>query len=127
MDHRVTKGVLETPTLRVDGEIAGVIGSQPKLCWPHMQLPKYYTIKEQLSCKWLGCGEKSRIAWSLQDHSKFLMGASILLSPDPNPNPKYLKVQLSALHGANCRGENECTATRESCAGLGRWHCADLE
>jgi len=72
MTHRVTKGVLETPILRVDGEVAGVIGSTPEKTWPHIQAYKYPKIAEQLSCKFLGCGAQSRVAWTLQDHSKFL-------------------------------------------------------
>lgn len=40
MNHRVTKGVLETPVLRVDGKIAGVLGGTTELTWPHIQLYK---------------------------------------------------------------------------------------
>merc|ERR1711998_380405 len=54
MGHKVIKGVLETPTLRVDGKIAGVIGSYAELTWPHIHLYKYPTIKEQLTCYWMG-------------------------------------------------------------------------
>lgn len=76
MGHRVTKGVLETSQTRVDGEIAGVIGSLTYLTWPHIQLYKYPTIKEQLSCIWLGCGNRSRVAWALRDQAKFLKTVS---------------------------------------------------
>merc|ERR1711988_156759 len=72
MGHKVIKGVLETPTLRVDGKIAGVIGSYAELTWPHIHLYKYPTIKEQLTCYWMGCGNKSRMAWVFQDQAKFL-------------------------------------------------------
>ena len=59
MKHKVTKGVLLEAVLRVDGELAGVIGSIPVLAWPHISNYKFLTIVEQLSCKWLGCGVRS--------------------------------------------------------------------
>jgi len=72
MTHRVTKGVLETPVLRVDGKIAGVLGTDAELTWPHIQFYKYPTIQDQLTCEWMGCETKSRIAWSLMDQAHFL-------------------------------------------------------
>jgi len=72
MQHRVTKGVLETPQLRVDGEIAGVIGSTYDKTWWHISAYKYVTIEEHISCAWLGCGVHSRVAWALRDQSQFL-------------------------------------------------------
>ena len=40
MTHKVTKGVMEEAVLRVDGQIAGVLGGEVELTWPHIQMYK---------------------------------------------------------------------------------------
>lgn len=37
----------------------------------HIMELGFPTIKEQASCRWLGCGATSRVAWSLKDQAEF--------------------------------------------------------
>jgi len=66
--------VLDTiGTNRVSGAIASVTGTRDeKAVYEQLILRKYPTIREQLSCDWMGCGNKSRIAWAIKDMSNFL-------------------------------------------------------
>lgn len=72
MRHKVTKGVLDTAVPRVDGKISGVLGQPSHLTWPHISAYKYMTIKEQMTCQWMGCGNQSRMAWALRDTAMFM-------------------------------------------------------
>ena len=66
--------VLDTiGTNRVSGAIASVTGTKnEKAVWTQLILRKYPTIKEQLTCDWMGCGNQSRVAWAIRDMSVFL-------------------------------------------------------
>lgn len=71
--HPVYKGVNKIQVQRVDGQIAGVIGGLYSLTWAHLKLNKYLPVQEQLTCRWLGCGSDSAVAWSLRDIARFLV------------------------------------------------------
>jgi len=66
--------VLDTiGTSRVSGSIASVTGGKnEKIVWEQLILRRYPTMAEQVSCQWMGCGNRSRVAWALRDMSKFL-------------------------------------------------------
>jgi len=66
--------VLDTlGTSRVSGGIASVTGgSNEKEVARQLVLRQYPSMSDMVSCLWMGCANKSRVAWALKDVSTFL-------------------------------------------------------
>jgi len=61
-------------TQRVSGAIASVTGgSNEAEVFQQLILRRYPSLKDQLSCKWMGCGDRGRVARSLKDQAEFFL------------------------------------------------------
>jgi len=56
----------------VNYKLASVINGQWQMVHSHLAQFGYISQADQLTCKWLGCGGQSMLAWALRDQALFL-------------------------------------------------------
>jgi len=56
----------------VNYKLASVINGQWQMVHSHLAQYDYITQADQITCKWLGCGGRSIVAWALRDQALFL-------------------------------------------------------